>query len=117
MSPDVAPGWYPDPQNDAQLRYWDGAAWTEHTQQAGPGAEGSAPPGGGAGQGAGTAYNPGSMEGVPTHGRERIQQLRGGLFTSDLSKNDPVRSPPQRRLEQSGEVHCAAIAIRLAFCR
>lgn len=24
-------GWYPDPQNAAQLRYWDGQAWTEST--------------------------------------------------------------------------------------
>ena len=90
MSPDVAPGWYPDPQTDGQLRYWDGAAWTEHTQVAGAGAESSAPPGGGQGQGqgAGAAYDPGSLEGVPTHGRERIAQLRGGLFTSDLSVNE-----------------------------
>ena len=26
----TAPGWYPDPQNEAQQRYWDGAAWTEN---------------------------------------------------------------------------------------
>ena len=26
-----APGWYPDPQGQARLRYWDGSAWTEHT--------------------------------------------------------------------------------------
>ena len=27
-----APGWYPDPQDTAQQRYWDGAAWSEATQ-------------------------------------------------------------------------------------
>lgn len=26
-----AAGWYTDPQDAANLRYWDGAAWTEHT--------------------------------------------------------------------------------------
>jgi uncharacterized protein YbjQ (UPF0145 family) len=35
-----------------------------------------------------TPYDPGSMEGVPQHGRERMGQLRGGLFTSDLSVNE-----------------------------
>lgn len=25
------PNWYPDPSDAAQLRYWDGANWTEHT--------------------------------------------------------------------------------------
>lgn len=24
-------GWFPDPENPAQQRYWDGAQWTEHT--------------------------------------------------------------------------------------
>ena len=24
------PGWYPDPHNAAQLRWWDGVRWTEH---------------------------------------------------------------------------------------
>src|SRR3954465_11424964 len=86
---DVAPGWYPDPQTQGQLRYWDGNAWTEHTQVAGGESAPAAPaaPAGG-GQGAPGAYDPASMEGVPTHGRERIQQLRGGLFTSDLSVNE-----------------------------
>src|SRR5690349_8051969 len=92
MSPDVAPGWYPDPQVEGQLRYWDGNAWTEHVQAAGGGggapAAPAAPAGGGGGQGAAGAYDPSSLEGVPTHGRERIQQLQGGFFTSDLSVNE-----------------------------
>jgi uncharacterized protein (AIM24 family) len=29
-------GWYPDPSNAAQQRYWDGAQWTEHTHPAAP---------------------------------------------------------------------------------
>ncbi|HVV77509.1 MAG TPA: DUF2510 domain-containing protein [Mycobacteriales bacterium] len=28
-------GWYPDPQDATQQRYWDGAAWTGHTAAAG----------------------------------------------------------------------------------
>ena len=28
----VEPGWYPDADNPALIRWWDGAGWTEHTQ-------------------------------------------------------------------------------------
>jgi uncharacterized RDD family membrane protein YckC len=28
----TAPGWYDDPQREARLRWWDGNAWTSHTQ-------------------------------------------------------------------------------------
>lgn len=28
----IAAGWYPDPQNPAQSRYYDGQQWTEHVQ-------------------------------------------------------------------------------------
>ena len=41
-------GWYPDPQQQDQLRYWDGAAWTEHQAPA----QGAAPTGGDQGGGA-----------------------------------------------------------------
>ena len=27
-----APGWYPDPASDANIRYWDGQAWTDEVQ-------------------------------------------------------------------------------------
>lgn len=30
----VAPGWFPDPNNPAFLRWWDGNSWTEHTSPA-----------------------------------------------------------------------------------
>ena len=30
------------------------------------------------------SYDPTSTEGVPEHGRERLAQMRGGFFTSDL---------------------------------
>jgi hypothetical protein len=32
----AAAGWYPDPTNHSDLRYWDGAGWTEHSSPATP---------------------------------------------------------------------------------
>ena len=44
QQPSVPAGWYPDPNGEGQ-RYWDGAAWTEHTAPAAaaasPAAEGT----------------------------------------------------------------------------
>jgi hypothetical protein len=34
-TPSVPPGWYPDPENPAQGRFWDGVAWTELRHQPG----------------------------------------------------------------------------------
>ena len=34
------------------------------------------------------AYDPTSTEGVPEAGRQRIEQNRTGLYTSDLSVNE-----------------------------
>jgi uncharacterized protein DUF4352/uncharacterized protein DUF2510 len=33
-TPPTPAGWYPDPEAANQLRYWDGAAWTEHRSPA-----------------------------------------------------------------------------------
>ncbi|WP_180359641.1 DUF2510 domain-containing protein [Miniimonas arenae] len=30
------PGWYPDPQGERQVRFWDGEAWTEYVQPLAP---------------------------------------------------------------------------------
>ena len=30
----IVAGWYPDPENPNSQRWWDGSAWTEHTQVA-----------------------------------------------------------------------------------
>jgi uncharacterized protein YbjQ (UPF0145 family) len=34
------------------------------------------------------SYDPNSLAGVPEHGRERLAQMKRGLFTSDLSVNE-----------------------------
>jgi hypothetical protein len=34
--PAPAPGWYADPQQPLTVRYWSGAAWTEHTRPSAP---------------------------------------------------------------------------------
>lgn len=36
-SPSPPPGWYVDPGDESQLRWWDGASWTEHVQPEGQG--------------------------------------------------------------------------------
>jgi hypothetical protein len=36
--------WYPDPKGEAELRYWDGNQWTEHTHSGQPAAAPAEPP-------------------------------------------------------------------------
>jgi hypothetical protein len=35
-APNPPAGWFPDPHDPTRKRWWDGAAWTEHVQQAAP---------------------------------------------------------------------------------
>src|SRR5687767_3994296 len=59
MSSGIPPGWYEDPSQPAQLRYWDGNAWTGSTapKQAAP-APGYGPPTQGYGRPAPPGYGP-----------------------------------------------------------
>jgi hypothetical protein len=41
----VAPGWYPDPSGRWQVRWWDGAAWSDHVAAGGRRASDPAPGG------------------------------------------------------------------------
>jgi len=100
-APNATPpaGWYPDPgaPSAGQERYWDGVQWTQELRAAGGDAAGpgvaqstgapAASPGVAQSAG-GPGYHAGSMEGVPQHGVERMEQLKGGLFTSDLSVSE-----------------------------
>ena len=38
-TPPTPAGWYPDPESEGGLRYWDGSSWTEHRSPAHPPAE------------------------------------------------------------------------------
>lgn len=62
------PGWYPDPSNPGQQRYWDGAAWTDATAPAAPAAPqapGYGAPGGPAAPGYG-------VPGAPAYGTSQV---------------------------------------------
>jgi hypothetical protein len=72
----TSPGWYPDPQDQRVLRWWDGAQWTAHTHDAGvqsptPAASQVAIP---PSSHQGVAGAPTSSEAVQL--REKIDQLR-----------------------------------------
>ena len=80
MANPQSPGWYDDPENPQQLRYFDGVVWTRHTSPrstrpapgyaAGQGQYGSPSQQGGAQQGDAAAGGPayGSAPQAPGHG-------------------------------------------------
>jgi uncharacterized RDD family membrane protein YckC len=77
MSGQTTPaGWYPDPQNAGQQRYWDGTAWSEATQ-APPGGAPAAP---GFGQAVGYGYAQGGGAEQASVGTRFVAALIDGLI-------------------------------------
>jgi uncharacterized RDD family membrane protein YckC len=79
------PGWHPDPVppqpgQPAQLRYWDGTRWTEHTAPA-QGPAGSVAPGGGPAAYAGTYA--GTPAGTPALASTYAAAYAGAATTPD----------------------------------
>jgi uncharacterized RDD family membrane protein YckC len=67
-------GWYDDPQDNSNLRYWDGVQWTNHTSpKQRPGREQAG--GGQAGGGQGWQQHPGAGQGA---GQQGAQGQQGG---------------------------------------
>lgn len=87
-------GWHPDPSGAAGLRWWDGAAWTEHTQQPGVGPLPTAGPVPTSGPMFSAAYRPGATmtegEAKALPFRERNSTGRPDIDLA-LGRNTPAR--------------------------
>ena len=117
----IPAGWYPDPQQQDQLRYWDGSAWTEHqtsAHSAGPAAQdhtggyggASAPQGPTGGEGAASAAqsSPASRTGAsagygaaPAPGTAD-QTSPYGNFTESDSATQSFGAPGYSQPQQDG---------------
>jgi len=73
-SPQAPAGWYQDPDEPDQLRYWDGEGWTTHTAPA------SAPP---PTEDAVTGKPAESAEGVSTAGHQGLPENSVGAFWAE----------------------------------
>lgn len=87
--------WYPDPQDSASLRYWDGMAWTEHRAPARPPTF-AGPPADSQPQGAHRAPDPESMTpptAVPTPAQPYDTHPRTS-YEAPYSEGAPTDSAP-----------------------
>lgn len=74
-------GWYPDPENAGQQRYWDGAQWTEHRA---PLASQQPAPWSSTGAGQQPGYGSYGAPGYGTSGQAAAQQNQKALWSMIL---------------------------------
>src|SRR5690606_39394897 len=87
MTAQTPPNWYPDPQNPALVRWWDGQRWTEHVQER----DAAAPPPSPA-QAQVPAPAPAAPAQEPAGGRRKIGFFNARSAARDLAaENDELR--------------------------
>jgi hypothetical protein len=111
------PNWYPDPKGEAELRYWDGSQWTEHTHSGQTAAQPApaAPPPSSAPAPQGPA--PAASQGTAP-GQQPTYQPQGGYSAPPAQGGAPASSGGGRSklpLIIGGAVALVAIAVVLVL--
>lgn len=109
MTAQTPPNWYPDPQNPALVRWWDGQRWTEHVQER----DAAAPPPSPA-QAQVPAPAPAAPAQEPAGGRRKIGFFNARSAARDLAaENDELRAT----LAQSGALELAELRLETSTAR
>ena len=85
-TPPTPAGWYPDPEQAGQLRYWDGGRWTEHR---------SPDPGAGGSGGARASPSVYAARGARTARRAVIPAHEGAHRAADAEPEPPSAPEPE----------------------
>ena len=82
--------WHPDPNDPTQLRYWDGAAWTEHTTPAAAPPAAGTPPGAEAQPGVGAPTQPAPLPAGLANSSLFAESNREQATTGRMTRQNPA---------------------------